>query len=245
MIRLLLLFLLVSTATAADLTIGSPAPSIDVDHWVNGSKPVKDFERGRVYVVEFWATWCGPCVSSMPHMRDLQLRHREDVTITSITNESPEELDGFFATEVGDTTYGELASVYRLASDPDNSVSKSYMRGADQHGIPCAFIVGKSGEIEWIGHPMKMDEPLEMVVSDKWDRTEHAREIGGEQQTREKLKDIKILAWSVRNDHEKHEQVLKMLDDLAEESPAKMRTMVKGMKKQIASVFEKTQVRIP
>ena len=43
------------------LTIGSKAPALDVEHWVqNGEgkfKPVTKFENGKVYIVEFWATW--------------------------------------------------------------------------------------------------------------------------------------------------------------------------------------------
>jgi thioredoxin-like negative regulator of GroEL len=44
------------------------------------------------------------------------------------------------------------------------------MEAAGQNGIPTCFIVGKSGLIEWIGHPMEMDGPLADVVGDKWDR---------------------------------------------------------------------------
>ncbi|MFO0875454.1 MAG: hypothetical protein U0575_16000 [Phycisphaerales bacterium] len=43
------------------------------------------------------------------------------------------------------------------------------MEAALQRGIPTAFIVGKDGTVQWIGHPMGIDEPLEKVVRDQWD----------------------------------------------------------------------------
>jgi len=55
-------------------------------------------------------------------------------------------------------------------TDPDRSAHTSYMKASGQRGIPTAFIVGKQGEVEWIGHPMSMDEPLEQIVNDTWDR---------------------------------------------------------------------------
>ena len=42
------------------------------------------------------------------------------------------------------------------------------MAAAEEHGIPAAFIV-HDGKIAWIGHPMRMDEPLEKVIAGKWD----------------------------------------------------------------------------
>jgi thiol-disulfide isomerase/thioredoxin len=159
-----------------ELLIGSVAPPLDIEHWFSngGFDKVAEFESGKLYVVEFWATWCGPCLASMPHLVELQEKYRDDgVQIISISNEDPERVETFLDREVpGDSeqTFGELTSNYALTTDPDRSVYDDYMKAASQSGIPCAFIVGKTGEIEWIGHPMGMDEPLESILTDDWDR---------------------------------------------------------------------------
>ena len=175
------------------LTIGSPAPALDIEHWVQdgaGEFPiVTDFEKNKVYVVEFWATWCGPCISSMPHLAEMQDRYADrDVQIISISTEDLDTVENFLDREVrgadNGATYRDLTSAYCLTTDPDKSSSRDYMRAANQNGIPCAFIVGKQGHVEWIGHPMRMDEPLEQVVSDKWDRASFAAEFQAEQEAK-------------------------------------------------------------
>lgn len=161
----------VASSDAADqLTIGSKGPPIDIEHWISEKEPVKDFEPGRVYVIEFWATWCGPCIASIPHLRDIQLRHLDGLTVISISDEPLDTIEQFLELKRDETTFKELTSDYWLTTDPDGSVKQDYMRAAGQSGIPTAFIVGKTGEVEWIGHPMRIDEPVAQILDGTWDR---------------------------------------------------------------------------
>ena len=74
---------------APTLKPGSPAPALSVAKWVKG-EPLKGFESGRIYVVEFWATWCGPCVATIPHLTELQARYADKgVTVVGVTSEDP------------------------------------------------------------------------------------------------------------------------------------------------------------
>ena len=153
------------------LTIGDKAPAIDIAHWLKGDQ-VEGFEDGKVYVVEFWATWCGPCRASMPHVSELQEKYRDyDVTVIGVSDEDLQTVVGFLCkTDKKEEVLWNDKIQYTLATDPERSVYKSYMTAAAQRGIPTAFIVGKDQRVEWIGHPMGMDEPLDNVVRDNWDR---------------------------------------------------------------------------
>ena len=153
-----------------DLTIGDPAPKIDIEHWIKGDK-VKSFKNGNVYVVEFWATWCGPCIASMPHLSKLQKEYKDyDVTIIGVSDEDLQTVSDFLVTKYRDGKVQNDRIQYTLTTDPDKSVKKAYFQAAGQRGIPASFIVGKDQKIEWIGHPMGMDAPLDAVVRDTWDR---------------------------------------------------------------------------
>jgi thiol-disulfide isomerase/thioredoxin len=197
-IRLTVLgMLLVATvaASAAELTIGSPAPAPAIEHWFHDKEPIESFVKDKVYVVEFWATWCGPCISSMPHLREIQERHADDgLTVISVSDEDPETIEQFLDREKDDTTFREITSHYWLATDPDGSMKTDYMRAAGQNGIPTAFIVGKTGEIEWIGHPMRIDEPVAQILAGDWDREAYARRQAAEMELRRTMMGIAMKA---------------------------------------------------
>ena len=171
---------------AEKLVVGSVAPKLNIEHWVQngeGKYPkVSDFKSGKVYVVEFWATTCGPCVQSMPHLAHLQSAYADKgLQIVSISSEPLDVVKDFLGNELVDESgkkkaIGEVTKAYCLTTDPDGSSDVDYMLAANQDGIPCAFIVGKDAKIEWIGHPMEMDGILESVIEDTWDREKYASE---------------------------------------------------------------------
>lgn len=170
------------------LTIGSIAPPLDIEHWVQNGKgrfpPVTKFEHGKVYVVEFWATWCGPCIAAMPHIAEIQSTYADKgFQVISISDEELAIVEEFLKRKVSNDketttlTYQELTSGYCLTTDPDRSSHEDYMRAAGQNGIPTAFIVGKDGLIEWIGHPNRIDKPLASIFEGTWDRVAAEQEL--------------------------------------------------------------------
>ncbi len=158
---------------ATTLGVGDPAPELKPEHWIKGD-PVGGFETGKTYVVEFWATWCGPCIAAMPHLTEMQKKYPAVTFVSVAASESkpkegaPDErlpyVRGFVRGK------GDVMG-YRVAYTPERDIPTRWMTAAGQNGIPCSFIVGPSGLIEWIGHPMSMDEPLAKVVAGEWDRT--------------------------------------------------------------------------
>src|SRR5262245_10516457 len=81
--------------SAAGLGIGSKAPPFEVNKFVKG-EPVKQFDKGKIYVVEFWATWCGPCRESIPHLTELQKKYQDVVFIgVSVWEESQAKVEPF------------------------------------------------------------------------------------------------------------------------------------------------------
>src|SRR5687768_7019611 len=68
--------LITGTAELPKLMVGHPAPKLQVSKWVQG-EPVKEFERDKAYIVEFWATWCGPCITSIPHLNEIHNKFKD------------------------------------------------------------------------------------------------------------------------------------------------------------------------
>lgn len=156
-----------TAATAAPtmlaLSIGSKAPIPEISDFVRGEKPTF-FEPGKVFVIEFWATWCPPCRQSMPHLTKLaEDMKSKGVVIVGVSDEKVETVRMFLEKDEW-----KQKARYTLATDPDRSTHKAYMEASGQGGIPTAFIV-KEGVVQWIGHPMEMDAPLAKIVDGTWD----------------------------------------------------------------------------
>ncbi|HJW33894.1 MAG TPA: TlpA disulfide reductase family protein [Holophagaceae bacterium] len=158
-------------AKAEALTIGSPAPALQASRWLKGT-PVPSLEKGKVYVVEFWATWCGPCRQTIPHLSEMAKKFEGQATFVGMSvwerGDSPEKIEAnvdAFVKDMGDKM------AYNVARDTAaNDMAKAWMQAAHQDGIPAAFIINAEGRIAWIGHPMSgLEKTLENVLAGKHD----------------------------------------------------------------------------
>ena len=164
----LLLAVLASALPAAALGPGDEAPPLSITKWVKGEAiDLAAAREKNVVVVEFWATWCPPCIVSIPHLTKLQKELAgKGVVVVGVTRPDPRnslEMVEKFVAGKGDTMD------YRVAFDGDGKTFDAYMKAAGQGGIPTAFIVDRTGKLAWIGHPMQMDGPLEEVLAGAFD----------------------------------------------------------------------------
>lgn len=168
------------------LTPGSKAPALTVAKFVKGT-PVAKFEPNNTYVVEFWATWCGPCKQSIPHLTELQKEYKNKVTFIGVSVwENDQALVEPFVQEWGDKmNYTVAMDKQDTPTDRHGVMAGTWMDASGSNGIPTAFIV-QDGKIQWIGHPMEIEGPLAKVVAHKWNVQAANNEFTAKQREMEK-----------------------------------------------------------
>lgn len=162
---------------APSLVVGSKAPPLAVGRFLQG-EPVTSFEPGKIYVVEFWATWCAPCVAAMPHVSQLQTKYPEVTFIGVNIWEDEEDAAEKFLKTNGDKIGYRIArdKIPAGAKGRDGAMSESWLTAAGSSGIPEAFVVDGEGRIALITHPMSLGESLPQIISGKWDIKAAAKE---------------------------------------------------------------------
>jgi len=148
------------------LHIGDPAPPIRAAKWIKGA-PISTFEHGTVYVVDFWGTWCGPCIAAMPHLSDFAGRYKGKVVVVGVSvkeaKNSLEKVENFVA-DKGDTM------AYTVAADSDaQDVWNSWLAAAGQTAVPATFVVDQNGRLAWFGYPSRLDAVVPQILGGHWD----------------------------------------------------------------------------
>lgn len=163
------------------LKVGTRAPKIEASKWLKGTE-VKELKKGEVYVVEFWATWCPPCIESIPHLTEIAKKYKGKAKVIGISiweNDAKQEKSEDAYMPKVEAFVKNMGSKmdYTVAADTwDNKVADAWMKAADRDGIPTSFIVNKEGVIAWIGHPRSgLEEALAKVIDGTFDIKEEAR----------------------------------------------------------------------
>lgn len=161
------------------LKAGDTAPPLRVETFLKGA-PVEAFKPGHIYVLEFWATWCGPCIAAMPHLSELHAQYKDrDVHVIGVniwedqaySEKTLPKVRSFLEKRPSLMTY---AVAYDGAA---KGADTAWMAAAGRTVIPTTFVVDKAGKVAWIGHPGELDPVLESVLAGDWDAVEGPKKL--------------------------------------------------------------------
>ena len=162
------------TSTPA-LKIGDRAPVLESISWLQGS-PVTKYAPHRVYVVEFWATWCPPCIKAIPHLSAIQKKHADTLTVIGVN------ADGILGGKADVEAVHDFMKKhgkemeYTVAMDDPvkKTMSETFVTASGSLGAPTAAIIDQRGQLVWIGYPdvpkgYTFDQALEDTLNGKTD----------------------------------------------------------------------------
>ena len=154
-------------ASPSPLVVGDAAPELALKTWVQG-EPVSRFEPGTVYVLDFWASWCGPCLAAMPDLSRLQEKYAGKIVAIGVTG-----LDEYNTESEIRKTAAELKGSirFRLAIDDAGAMTERYCVAVRDTAIPRSFVIDQQGRFAWYGHPMDLPPVLDAVLNGTWDMT--------------------------------------------------------------------------
>lgn len=127
---------------------GQLAPQLEVEHWLTDAPNT----RGKVLIVDFWATWCGPCKATIPHMNELANRFRPEIAVVGLSDEGLGDLRSF-------VRQNEMQ--YAIATDTQGRMKNAI----EVRAIPHVLVISPDGIVRFQGHPSSLTaDLLEQIV---------------------------------------------------------------------------------
>lgn len=142
---------------------GRPAPDFSVTDLQGASRTLADF-RGKVLLLNIWATWCSPCQEEMPSMQRLrEAVENEDFAILAISVDAPIGERDAIGREGGDLEAfaREKGLTFQILHDPSGRIQQVYQTT----GVPESFVVDRNGIIfKKVAGPTEWDAPANIQL---------------------------------------------------------------------------------
>lgn len=114
---------------------------------VHGKVPTAADLKGKVLLIDFWATWCGPCRAVIPELNEWKKKFAKDLVVVGVSDETTGTVKEFM-----ESTPME----YNVTIDPDKTMSKR----VGVKGIPHVLVISKDGIVRYQGFPSQPEDPL-------------------------------------------------------------------------------------
>jgi thiol-disulfide isomerase/thioredoxin len=203
-LTVLALTLAPQAAPTPTLFVGDPAPPFAVERWLRG-EPRTALELGKVHVVEFWTTWCGPCIAGMPHLsklqRELGPRGLQVIGVAPRPDEWGHDLASIEA--LLERKRDVLAYDFALDAESDSKdgyhdvfhgrTIESWMGAASVGAIPIAFVVDREGKLAAIAPPNEIDDVVRACLDGTFNRARAAAEYRALLAARAQLDEVQRL----------------------------------------------------
>lgn len=122
-------------ARLADLDPANP-PALQLENWINHDEATLEELHGKVVVLDFWATWCGPCIGSIPKNNELYEAHKDDgLVVLGVCHPRGAE-------KMADVV-AEHGIAYPTAADPDGKTIEAY----HVNGFPDYYVFDRAGNL--------------------------------------------------------------------------------------------------
>ena len=120
----------------ADSFLNKKAPELTVEKWLTSKPDIK----GKFVLIDFWATWCGPCRNAIPKLNELQKQFENDLVVIGISQETKEKVKSMTKPEIE----------YYSAIDSKATIATTL----GVKGIPHVILIDPQGIVRWEGYPM-------------------------------------------------------------------------------------------